>query len=61
MAGYRRLDEAQMQRYLGWTAKLYHEGKTAEDIAKEMRRPLREVKAFIEYVEFADKAKAKKD
>ena len=61
MAGYRKLDETQYAMYVGRTARLYHEGKTAEDIAKAIKRPLHEVKEFIEYVKIADKVRAERE
>lgn len=61
MAGYPRLSECQRQRYLGWTSKLYREGKTPEEIATITKRHISEVNEWIELVKKADEIRSQKN
>lgn len=61
MAGYPKLTKTQMQMKLGRTSHMYHEGKTPEEIAETIKRPLPEVLEWIEVVKKADQIKEVKN
>lgn len=53
MAGYKKLTPKE-QMNLGITSRLYHEGKTPEEIAEIVKYPIETVRFWIEIIKKAD-------
>ena len=62
MAGYRKLTDNQKKTYIGRTKNLRDAGRSAEQIADELKRPLAEVKEWFGLIDiYEESVKAKKD
>lgn len=62
MAGYRNLTDEQKKIYIGRTKNLRDAGRNAEQIAKELKRPLAEINEWFGLIDiYEESVKAKQD
>ena len=62
MAGYRKLSDTQRKMYVGRTKDLRDAGYNAEQIAKELKRPLAEIQEWFGLIDiYEESVKAKQD
>lgn len=50
MAGYPRISENRKVMLIGMASKMYHAGRTPEEIASATKRPIEEVNDWIENI-----------
>lgn len=61
MAGYRKLSDTQRKMYVGRTKDLRDAGYNAEQIAKELKRPLAEIREWFDWIDIYEAKKAEQD
>lgn len=50
MAGYPKISENRKVLLIGMTSKMYHAGRTPEEIASATKRPIEEINDWIETI-----------